>query len=102
MQNCHLLPWARAQRTRRGRGETGVQDREVQRGGRQCTVASSGVTASRKRRERVWRGELGLDKGEEWGELGCRGEKGSTSAFIGRKREREGRRGGGEWGVGGH
>jgi hypothetical protein len=66
------------------------------------TVASSGVTASRKRRERAWIGELGLGKREEWGELGCRGEKGSTSAFIGRKREREGRRGGGEWGAGGH
>jgi hypothetical protein len=32
-----------------------------------------------------------MAEGEVWGELGCRGEKGSTSAFIGRKREREGR-----------
>jgi hypothetical protein len=56
----------------------------------------------RERRERVWRGELGLGRGEEWGELGCRGKKGSSLAFIGREREREGRRGGSEWSVGGH
>jgi hypothetical protein len=31
-----------------------------------------------------------LGKGEDWGELGCRGEKGvgARSAFIGRERER--------------